>query len=90
MSLNSKNTTQESKENSSEEDQKMYGWYSKKAAETINSYIYMDNNGKEVLVTDISYNKINDDYKWNDVKYVGIMTKYIKTNYNSNSNFIRK
>ena len=58
---------------------KTYGFYSEQAAELCGTIIYLSEGGGEVEVTCIDNNQdIPSYYKWDDVKRVGVVTKYVR------------
>lgn len=56
----------------------MHGFYSEQAAERFGYSIYLDENGKRVAVTAVHDSPEDDEYKWPDKYYVGIVTKYVE------------
>ena len=57
-----------------------HGYYSKKQMSCAGAHIYLDKDGKEVIVTQVCVEKINDDEVtkyFNDNVYKGIVTKYV-------------
>ena len=61
---------------------KYYGAYSKKQEEVSGChYVYLDENGEEVVVTEVSKNPTFQSIKWDDVKKKGIVTKWVRTNF---------
>jgi len=61
--------------------EKLYGWVSKKSINIGNGYnIYLDTNGKEVTVTNVTNDpKDSKGYEWDDAVFVGELTKHVIT-----------
>ena len=63
-----------------------YGVYSKKQESILGHHsIYLNENGEEVVVTEISKDPTFQSIKWDDVIKKGVVTKWIRTNYHSNT-----
>ena len=61
---------------------KYYGAYSKKQEEASGChYVYLDENGEEVVVTEVSKNPTFQSIKWGDVEKKGIVTQWVGTNF---------
>ena len=56
----------------------MYGWYSDKQAELAGTSVYLDTNGNEVIVTSVS--ESNDSPSFDDSRFVGQVTKWLRRN----------
>ena len=58
-----------------------YGIYSEKQEKVSGChYVYLDENGEEVVVTEVSENPNFPSNKWDDVKKKGIVTKWVRKN----------
>ena len=66
-----------------------YGWFSQKQkninrfgkiADEVASYIYLNEDNKEVEVTEVSSKMINEEHKkaFPDSKYIGIVVKFVR------------
>ena len=67
--------------------EEMHGYYSKKQTICAGSHIYLDKDGKEVIVTQVCAEKIKDDEVtkyFNDNVYKGVVTKYVRRLKNNN------
>jgi len=51
-----------------------HAWFSEKAETSYGSFVYLDENGNQVVVTCVARNK-DLEYNWPDKVYRGIVTK---------------
>jgi len=53
-----------------------HAWYSEKAETQYGSYVYLDENGRPVVVTSVSRNS-ETNYNWDDKVYRGTVIRYV-------------
>lgn len=57
---------------------KMYAWFSQRAFNFCGGCIYRDVYGREVLITCVHEHPVWDGYKWDDKRFLGEVTNYVR------------
>ena len=57
---------------------KYHGWFSQKQSLHSDHYIYLNEKGEEVTVTEVSKSAVSGS-KWTDLEYKGVMVKWVRT-----------
>jgi len=65
-----------------------HAWFSQKYYNRFGGFYYLDKSGKEVCVSEVSEDKNKTALKYDDIKYVGLVEKFVRCKLKKK--FIRK